>query len=71
MTDAIGPLLGLVLAAVAVAVLTRRLFGALRTFRALSLTPSLYRRLARWVRPRSYSDEEFFSADGADASWAA
>ncbi len=70
MTVAIGPLLGLVLAAAVGAVVARRLVGALRTFRALSLTPALYRRLARWVKPRSYSDEEFFRADGADPSWA-
>src|SRR5690242_1153687 len=71
MTDAIGPLLGLVLAAAVVAVVAWRLVGAVRTFRARSLTPALYRRLARWVKPRSYSDEEFFTADGADSSWAA
>jgi glutamate-1-semialdehyde 2,1-aminomutase len=37
----------------------------LLTLRARSLTPALSRRLARWVKPRSYSDEEFFRADGA------
>ena len=30
------------------------------------LTPALSRQLAWWVRPRSYSDDEFFLADGAD-----
>jgi glutamate-1-semialdehyde 2,1-aminomutase len=45
--------------------------GALSTFRARSLLPGLYRGLADWVRPRSYSDAEFFRADGAPESWAA
>src|SRR5262249_30879904 len=27
------------------------------------------RRLARWVKPRAYSDEEFFRADGAGEPW--
>ena len=40
--------------------------ATVRTLRALSLTPALSRRLARWVRPRSYSDEQFFQADGVD-----
>jgi glutamate-1-semialdehyde 2,1-aminomutase len=44
---------------------TRKAATALGTLRALSLTPALSRRLAHWVRPRSYSDEEFFQADGA------
>ena len=44
---------------------TRKLATALGTLRARSLTPTLSRRLAHWVRPRSYSDEQFFRADGA------
>jgi glutamate-1-semialdehyde 2,1-aminomutase len=45
--------------------------GALTTLRARALLPALSRRLAGWVRPRSYSDEEFFRADGAPEAWAA
>jgi glutamate-1-semialdehyde 2,1-aminomutase len=44
---------------------------ALWTLRARALAPALHRRLAYWVRPRSYSDAEFFRADGADEAWAA
>jgi glutamate-1-semialdehyde 2,1-aminomutase len=63
-----------VLAAVAVALVVallaaRRAVGALSTLRAQALVPSLSRRLARWVRPRAYSDEEFFRADGAPEAW--
>ncbi len=31
--------------------------------------PALSRGLSRWVRARSYSDEEFFRADGAHEAW--
>ena len=44
----------------------RRAATAIRTLRARALTPALSRQLAWWVRPRSYSDDEFFLADGAD-----
>ncbi len=51
------------------ALVVGRLAMAVRAFRATSLTPELSRRLSRWLRPRSYSYEEFFQADGAgDAS---
>jgi glutamate-1-semialdehyde 2,1-aminomutase len=49
----------------ALLLLTRKIATALGTLRARSLTPTLSRRLAHWVRPRSYSDQEFFRADGA------
>jgi glutamate-1-semialdehyde 2,1-aminomutase len=62
--------LGLAVALVMVAlVVCRRLSTALATLRARSLTPALYRRLAYWVRPRNYSDTEFFRADGAGEPW--
>ena len=61
-------LLGL---AAALLVVGRRVMVALTTLRARSLTPALSRRLAYWVKPRSYSDAEFFRADGAGESWAA
>lgn len=48
-----------------------RIVRGLSTLRARALTPALHRRLARWVRPRSYSDAEFFRTDGADEPWAA
>src|SRR5215470_110093 len=44
----------------------RRAATVIRTLRARALTTTLSRQLAWWVRPRSYSDEEFFLADGAD-----
>src|SRR6266404_7767555 len=49
---------------------SRRGLAALTTIRARALAPGLYRRLAYWVRPRSYSDAEFFRADGAGERWA-
>ena len=60
----VAALLALALGAGLVLFAARRVAIALRTLRALSLTPALSRRLAHWVRPRSYSDEEFFRADG-------
>ena len=48
----------------------RRALTALVTLRARALLPGLSRRLARLVRPRSYSDAEFFRADGAGEVWA-
>ena len=44
----------------------RRLATAAWTLRARALTPTLARHLAWWVRPRSYSGDEFFRVDGAD-----
>ena len=43
----------------------RRVVSWLFTLRARALTPSLLRILSRWVRTHSYSDAEFFQADGA------
>jgi glutamate-1-semialdehyde 2,1-aminomutase len=57
--------LGLALGLVAVGLAVRAAVARWRTWRALAWTPLLSRRLAGWVRPRSYSDEEFFGADGA------
>ncbi|MGE0825339.1 MAG: aminotransferase class III-fold pyridoxal phosphate-dependent enzyme [Candidatus Binatia bacterium] len=53
-----------------VAVIGRRLIATLLTLRALAWTPLISRRLAKWVKSRSYSDEEFFRADGAEVRWA-
>jgi glutamate-1-semialdehyde 2,1-aminomutase len=47
----------------------RRLATALWTLRALAPTPALSRVLSRVVRTRSYSDADFFRADGAPAPW--
>src|SRR5215470_2928418 len=58
----VGLLVGLAMAALA----GRRIATALLTWRATAAMPALSRRLAGWVRPRSYSDDEFFRADGAD-----
>jgi glutamate-1-semialdehyde 2,1-aminomutase len=61
------------LAAVALVLLAvlarRRVAAALLTFRARALVPAVSRRLASWVKPRAYSDEEFFRADGAPEPW--
>ncbi len=51
-------------------VASRRALAALTTLRARALAPGLYRRLAGWVRPRSYADAEFFRADGVGERWA-
>lgn len=61
----LAALLALALGASVLLLAARRVTIVLGTLRALSLTPALSRRLARWVRPRSYSDEQFFQADGA------
>jgi glutamate-1-semialdehyde 2,1-aminomutase len=58
-------LLALALGAGLLLLVARRVARALGTLRARSLTPALSRRLARWVKPRSYSEDQFFRADGA------
>jgi glutamate-1-semialdehyde 2,1-aminomutase len=35
----------------------------------MAWTPTVARRLSKWVKSRAYSDEEFFQADGAGAPW--
>jgi glutamate-1-semialdehyde 2,1-aminomutase len=47
----------------------RRLLVTLRTLPAQAWTPALARRLAHWVKTRSYSDAAFFGADGAGEPW--
>jgi glutamate-1-semialdehyde 2,1-aminomutase len=64
-------LLELFLGALVVAIAARRIVAARRTLRALALAPTLSRRLARWVKPHSYSEDEFFRADGASEPWVA
>src|SRR5262245_17070070 len=59
--------LGLLLAALAIG--ARRIPAAIWTLRAAALTPWLTRRLSSWVMARSYSDDEFFRADGAGEPW--
>jgi hypothetical protein len=60
---------GLVLGLLMVAFAARRAVAVAWTVRAMVLTPPLSRHLSRWVKPRSYSDEEFFRADGACEPW--
>jgi glutamate-1-semialdehyde 2,1-aminomutase len=55
--------------AVSVALAVRGIASRARTLSAISMTPMLSRLLARWAKPPSYSDEEFFRADGAGAPW--
>jgi glutamate-1-semialdehyde 2,1-aminomutase len=47
----------------------RKLANVWWTLPALALTPALSRRLSRWVKTRSYSDIDFFRADGAPDEW--
>jgi glutamate-1-semialdehyde 2,1-aminomutase len=35
----------------------------------MAWTPTLARRLSKWVKSHAYSDEEFFQADGAGGHW--
>jgi glutamate-1-semialdehyde 2,1-aminomutase len=51
--------------------LGRRVPAKLATLRARALAPGVSRRLAGWVKPRAYSEEEFFRADGAPERWVA
>jgi glutamate-1-semialdehyde 2,1-aminomutase len=67
----VAVLLGLAAVLGIAAVALGQIVGALATLRARALGPALHRRLARWVKPRSYPDAEFFRADGAGESWAA
>src|SRR5262245_59371640 len=47
----------------------RALTRFLWTLPALAFMPIASRRLARWVVPRNYSEEELLRADGADDRW--
>src|SRR5213592_1767352 len=60
---------GLLVGSIVAALVARRAVTAFWTLRAMALTPTLSRRLSRWVKPRSYSEEEFFRADGAAEPW--
>ena len=62
-------LIALVVCAGMALLAARRAATAARTLRAAALTPRLSRYLSGWVRARSYSDEEFFRADGAGEPW--
>lgn len=44
----------------------RRFQAALWTLRARAWMPSMSRLLSRWVNAVDYTDDAFFSADGAD-----
>ena len=62
-------LLPLLLGAVLAALAGRKLALAFITLRAMAWTPTLARRLSKWVKSHAYSDEEFFRADGAEGHW--
>ena len=47
----------------------RKLATTFVTLRAMAWTPTLARRLSKWVKSHAYSDEEFFQADGAEGHW--
>lgn len=61
--------LGLIAGLVVTVIVARKLATTFWTLRALAPTPALSRYLSRWVRTRSYSDADFFRADGAPAAW--
>ncbi|MGH7963639.1 MAG: aminotransferase class III-fold pyridoxal phosphate-dependent enzyme [Candidatus Binatia bacterium] len=61
--------LGLLFFVCVAALAGRKLITALVTLRALALTPTLSRRLSKWVKSRDYSDEEFLRADGVGERW--
>ena len=61
--------LAVAVAVAGLAVAGRNIVTAVWTLRARALTPIAARVLARWVKPRSYSDGEFFRADGAREPW--
>ena len=46
-----------------------KLFIIAATMRAVAFTPTLTRRLSKWVKSHDYAGEDFFRADGADARW--
>ena len=59
-----------VVAGLGVAVLAaRRVAVALWTLRAMAPMPVFSRHLSRWVRTLSYTDADFFRADGAPEAW--
>src|SRR5262245_29049291 len=62
-------LLGLLLGFIFAAFAGRKLVIALVTLRAMAWTPTLARRLSKWVKSRAYSDEDFYQADGAEGHW--
>jgi glutamate-1-semialdehyde 2,1-aminomutase len=62
-------LLAVVLGVLVIVLATPRILTTVQTLRARALAPVLARRLARWVKPRSYSEEDFFGADGAGLPW--
>jgi glutamate-1-semialdehyde 2,1-aminomutase len=61
--------LGLLFGLVFVGLLGRKLVTSILTLRALALTPTFSRRLAKWVKARDYSEAEFLRADGAGERW--
>ncbi len=61
-----GILIGLSVLAGAALLYARRLVRALLTLNARSLTPTVSRMLATWVKRNDYTGEDFFRADGAD-----
>jgi glutamate-1-semialdehyde 2,1-aminomutase len=62
-------LLALMLLALLASLAVRKVITALLTLRAMALTPSLSRRLSRWVKSLSYSEDDVWAADGADERW--
>lgn len=66
-----GMVLGAGLFILLFAFLFAKLRRALVVLRARSFTPEISRRLAPWVKTNDYSQEAFFTADGADQAAAA
>jgi glutamate-1-semialdehyde 2,1-aminomutase len=59
----------LIVACAAVVFGVRRVVTVVYTLRAVALTPKLSRFLSRVVKTHSYSDEDFFRADGIGPAW--
>jgi glutamate-1-semialdehyde 2,1-aminomutase len=57
------------LALVLISIFGREVTKRILTLRALAITPTLSRILSKWLRSRSYSEEEFLRADGAAEQW--
>jgi glutamate-1-semialdehyde 2,1-aminomutase len=62
-------LLGLLLLLLIVIATGRKLANLLLTLKAVALAPMISRGLAKWIKARSYSDDEFLRADGAGTHW--
>jgi glutamate-1-semialdehyde 2,1-aminomutase len=59
----------MLLALILLLIFARKVAKTILTLRALAITPGFSRILSKWLRSRSYSEEEFLRADGAGEQW--